>query len=87
AEEKDPEDLAALDVTETEKPTEYSVPVAIDDPQHQRHLENFFAAVRGEARLRCPGEIGLAALVSARKAMESAAAGGKVALEARDFAL
>ncbi|MEJ6571240.1 MAG: Gfo/Idh/MocA family oxidoreductase [Akkermansiaceae bacterium] len=34
-------------------PEEFSIPGVLNKPPHQPHLENFFAAVRGEAELNC----------------------------------
>ena len=31
----------------------FELPVILDKPPHQPHLENFFAGVRGTARLNC----------------------------------
>ncbi len=45
---------AALDVTESQKPLEYLVPVDFNGPLYGPHLENFFAAVRGAAAPACP---------------------------------
>lgn len=53
---------AGIDVTETVKPTLYTVPVTLTDPPHKPHLENFFNAVRGQETLRSPGEAGCAAV-------------------------
>jgi hypothetical protein len=31
----------------------YALPGSLNKPPHQPHLENFFAAIRGEAKLNC----------------------------------
>ena len=38
---------------ESAAPEEYDLPGGFNKPAHQPHLENFFAAVRGEAKLNC----------------------------------
>jgi len=42
-----------VDVRETAPLVAYELPVVLDKPLHQPHLENFFAAVRGQAKLNC----------------------------------
>jgi predicted dehydrogenase len=34
----------------------YDLPVAFDKPLHQPHLDNFFEAIRGKAKLNCPAD-------------------------------
>ena len=48
---------ALLDVSETELPVSYGLPVTMKEPPDKLHLENFFAAIRGKSQLTCPGEI------------------------------
>jgi predicted dehydrogenase len=43
-------------VRETGVVVPYELPVLLTKPLHQPHLENFFDAVRGKARLTCPAE-------------------------------
>jgi predicted dehydrogenase len=45
-----------VDVRETAPLTAYEVPVVMNKKIHQPHLENFFAAIRGEAELTCPAD-------------------------------
>ena len=42
------------DVRESVAPDRHTVPVALRDPYHQPHLQNFFDAVRGKAELTAP---------------------------------
>jgi len=49
-------DAAKVDVRETAQLAQYEIPVFFNKPPHQPHLENFFAAVRGTAKLNCPGD-------------------------------
>ncbi len=43
-----------MDVRESAPLAAYDVPVVLNKPAHQPHLENFFAAIRGDAELNCP---------------------------------
>ena len=52
------------DVRESVSPDEHKVSIVLRDPYHQPHLQNFFDAVRGKAKLNCPPEIGYESAVS-----------------------
>jgi len=52
---------------------------------HQPHLENFFDAIRGRARLNCPAEVGYEAAVTVLKVNEAIAAGRRLEFEAKEF--
>jgi predicted dehydrogenase len=45
-----------VSVRETGVVESYDFPVVLDKPPHQPHLENFFDAIRGRAKLNCPAE-------------------------------
>jgi len=75
--EEEAETDAVLDVRETVPVAEYKLPVTMDKPYHQPHLENFFDAVRGKAKLNCPAEVGYETAVTVLKVNE--------AVEARRF--
>ncbi len=45
-----------VDVRETAPLVAFELPIVLDKPLHQPHLENFFAAVRGQAKLNCDAE-------------------------------
>jgi predicted dehydrogenase len=50
---------AVLDVRESPKPPSYDIPVTMGgEAYHQPHLENFFNAIRGKAKLSCPVDVG-----------------------------
>ena len=57
----------------------------LQKPPHQPHLENFFAAVRGEGTLNCPAELGYETAVTVFKAIESARLGRPIELKPADF--
>ena len=55
------------DVRETVPAEEYKINKTFDDPYHMPHLTNFFDAIRGNADLNCPGEIGYETAVAVLK--------------------
>jgi predicted dehydrogenase len=52
---------------------------------HQPHLQNFFDAIRGKAKLNCPGETGYETAVSVLKANEAIEKQGRVEFKPEDF--
>jgi len=75
-----------LDVRETPKPPSYDIPVTMEGkPYHQPHLENFFDAVRGKAKLNCPAEIGYETAVTVLKVNDAVAAGRRLDFKPTDF--
>jgi predicted dehydrogenase len=77
---------AVLDVRESPKPPSYDIAVKMaDKPYHQWHLENFFDAIRGKAKLNCPAEIGYETAVTVLKVNEAIAAGRKLDFDPQDF--
>jgi predicted dehydrogenase len=67
-------------------PGRYYPPIAgMDKPVHMPHLENFFAAVRGEAKLTSPGEEAYRTCVSVLRVNDSVAAGRPVEFKPEDF--
>jgi len=85
-EEEKPASDAVLDLRESPKPPSYDIPVTMEGkPYHQPHLENFFDAVRGKAKLNCPAEIGYETAVTVLKVNEAVAAGRKLEFKPGDF--
>ncbi len=80
-----PEDPNEVRVRETGLVVPYDIPVALDKPAHQLHLENFFEAIRGRAQLACPAEVALRAEAAALKALEAVAARRTIDLQPGDF--
>jgi predicted dehydrogenase len=76
---------AVADVRESVAPDEHRVPVALRDPYHQPHLQNFFDAVRGSATLTCPGETGYETAVAVLKVNDAVEANCRVSFDAGDF--
>jgi predicted dehydrogenase len=64
---------------------QYQFPMAVTVSNCQAHLENFFAAVRGEGPLRCAADIAFPSQVAAFKALEAVQAGSTLQLAASDF--
>ena len=86
AEEEKPVSEGVLDIRESPKPPSYDIPVTMDNkPYHQPHLENFFDAVRGKAKLNCPAEIGYETAVTVLKVNDAVAAGNKLEFKSEDF--
>ncbi len=74
-----------MDVRESVSPDEHKVEIVMKDPYHQPHLQNFFDAVRGKARLNCPAEIGYESAVSVLKVNEAIEAGSRLSFKPEDF--
>jgi len=64
---------------------EYDLPVQMNKAYHQPHLENFFAAIRGEEKLNCPAEIGYETAVTVLKVNEAVDAGKKLTFDEAQF--
>ena len=73
------------DTRETGPLSAWNLPVVLNKPYHQPHLENFFDAVRGKGKLNCPGEVGYQTAVEVLKVNEAVAAGKKTAFTEEDF--
>jgi len=59
--------------------------VRFDDPYHKPHLENFFDAIRGKAKLNCPVEIGYETAVTVLKVNEAVEAARKLNFKPAEF--
>ena len=76
---------AVLDVRETVQPPVNKLPVELNDPYHQPHLENFFNTVRGHGTLNCPVEIGYETAVAVLKVNEAIEQGKKLYFKPEEF--
>jgi predicted dehydrogenase len=77
---------AVLDVRESSgPPSYYGIPVKLAKKYHQPHLENFFDAVRGKAKLNCPAEIGYETAVMVLKVNEAVQTGKRMEFKPEDF--
>ena len=61
--------------------------MTLDKPIHQPHLENFFAAIAGEAELNCPAIEGYKTCVTVKKIKEALESGCKYEFKPEDFAV
>lgn len=85
AEEKPKAAEGETDVRETAAPPAYMLPVKMEKKYHQPHLENFFDAVRGKAKLTCPAEIGYETAVTVLKVNEAIEAQKRLSFAAEEF--
>jgi predicted dehydrogenase len=69
-----PTDAAKVDVRETAQLAEYEIPVSFNKPPHMPHLENFFHAINGNAKLNCPADEAFRSEYIIHKANEAIAA-------------
>jgi predicted dehydrogenase len=76
---------SVVDVRETAALSAWDIPVVLDKPIHQPHLENFFDSMRGKAKLNCPGESAFATAVTVLKVNEAVAARQMLAFAPEDF--
>ena len=74
-----------LDVRESVSPDQHQVPVVLRDPYHQPHLQNFFDAVRGNATLNCPAEVGYETAVTVLKVNEAIEARQRLSFRPEEF--
>ncbi len=83
--EEKPKTDAVLDVRETLAPPAYKLSVEFNDPYHKPHLENFFDAIRGKAKLNCPAEVGYETAVTVLKVNEAVEAARKLNFKPEEF--
>lgn len=76
---------AIADVRESVAPDRHTVPVALRDPYHQPHLQNFFDAVRGKATLNCPSEVAYETAVAVLKVNEAIEAKARLSFSPDEF--
>ena len=74
-----------LDVRETTAPPAYELPVKMDKLYHQPHLENFFDAIRGKAKLTCPAELGYETAVTVLKVNEAVESARRLEFKPDEF--
>ena len=74
-----------IDVRETKALAAYEMPIALSKPIHQPHLENFFAAIQGKARLNCDGAHAFESEVPIFRVNDSVAAGKPLFFKPEDF--
>ena len=83
--EKPEEGAAVIDVRETAAPPAYKLPVTMEKLYHQPHLENFFDAIRGKAKLNCPAETAYETAVTVLKVNDAVEAARKLEFKPDEF--
>lgn len=78
------DEATKVDVRETAQLAEYEIPVFFNKPPHQPHLENFFNAVRGTAKLNCPGDEAFSSEYVIHKANEAVAAQTRLTISSEE---
>jgi hypothetical protein len=74
-----------VDVRETAQLSAWDMPVTLEKPIHQPHLENFFDGIRKGVALNCPGEEAFATAVTVLKVNEAIAAQKMLTFAPDDF--
>jgi predicted dehydrogenase len=74
----------AVDARETAALAAYSLPVVLNKPPHQPHLENFFNAIRGKVALNCPADEAFKSEIAIFKASEAVLAKTMIYLKPED---
>ncbi|HEX7652446.1 MAG TPA: Gfo/Idh/MocA family oxidoreductase [Verrucomicrobiae bacterium] len=73
-------DADKVDVRETAPLLQYDIPISFNKKIHQPHLENFFNAIRGTAKLNCPADEAFRSEYIIHKANEAIAAQKMIAI-------
>jgi predicted dehydrogenase len=76
-----PGDATRVDVRETAQLASFEIPVFFNKAIHQPHLENFFKAIRGEAKLNCPADEAFSSEYVIHKANEAIGAGKLIEID------
>jgi predicted dehydrogenase len=79
-----PADAAKVDVRETAQLAAYDIPVTFNKKPHQPHLENFFNAIRGTAKLHCPADEAFTSEYVIHKANEAIPLGRRLDIPVAD---
>ena len=78
-------DNVMIDVRVSPKPKSWGLPVQLNKPAHQPHLENFFDAIRLGTPLNCPGEIGYETAMAVLTVNEAVESGTRIEFKPEDF--
>jgi predicted dehydrogenase len=79
-----PADVTKVDVRETAQLAAYDIPVFFNKFIHQPHLENFFNAIRGQAKLNCPADEAFSSEYVIHKANEAIPLGKVLEIDPKD---
>ncbi len=77
-------DATKVDVRETAQLAAYEIPAYFNKFIHQPHLENFFDAIRGKAKLNCSGDEAFTSEYIIHKANEAIAARRTLEIDPKD---
>ena len=80
-----PAENTTVDVRETAPLVAFDLPVVLNKPLHQPHLENFFGAVRGENGLNCDGTHAFESEAPIFKVNPAVAARSTIEIKPEDF--
>lgn len=80
-----PVETAKVDVRETAPLARFDIPVVLDKPPHQPHLENFFDAIHGKAKLNADGEHSFKSEVGIFRVNEAVEAGAVLTFSQSDY--
>jgi predicted dehydrogenase len=78
---------AKVDARESGPLAAFDLSITTRKALHRPHLENFFAAVRGEAKLNCPGDHAFESEYIIFKANEAIASGQRIVMNPAEFAV
>ena len=73
-----------MDVRETAQLAEFEMSVSFTKAPHQPHLENFFNAMRGKAKLNCPADEAFSSEYVIHKANEAITTQKTIAITPRE---
>ena len=73
------------DVRDSPELLSWPLPVRLNKPAHQPHLENFFDAIRHGIPLNCPGEMGYETAVAVLTVNKAVEAGHRIDFSPEDF--
>ncbi|PTY06919.1 gfo/Idh/MocA family oxidoreductase [Opitutaceae bacterium EW11] len=76
-----------VDARETAELASYRLPVVLNKAIHQPHLENFFNAIRGTAKLNCPADEAFKSEMTVFKAIEAVEKKTLITCTPEDFAV
>jgi hypothetical protein len=74
-----------VDARESAALAAYDIPVVLNKAIHQPHLENFFAAIKGTAKLNCPADEALRSEMTIYRAIEAVETNTRITFQPSDF--
>lgn len=80
-----PKETGKIDVRETAPLAAFSIPIVLDKPPHQPHLENFFNAVHGRGKLNADAEHTFKSELGIFRVNDAVAAGKVLEFSPADF--